>query len=104
MTFSSACQQSSQVGSRLVDRETNTSEVEVRTQGEETRIDNLSSNNRDTQMPASRSGLSSHDTDIIGGSPVRICTTDMIPQLDGPTSVCSRRRILENAGTEQETM
>ena len=55
-------------------------------------------------MPASHSGLSSHDTDIIGGSPIRICTTDMIPQLDGPTSVHAKRRILENAGTEQETI
>ena len=80
------------------------SEVEVRTQREETRIDNLSSNNRDTQMPTSHSGLSSYDTEITGGSPIRTCTMDMIPQLDGPTSVCARRRILENAGTEQETI
>ena len=79
MTFSSACQQPSQVGTRLIDRETNTSEVEVRTHREETRIDNLSSNNRDIQMPTFHSGLSSHDTDIIGGSPIRICTADMIP-------------------------
>ena len=104
MTFSSACQQPSQVGVRLIDRETNMSEVEVRTQREETRIDNLSSNNRDTQMPTSHSGLSSYDTEITGGSPIRTCTMDMIPQLDGPTSVCARRRILENAGTEQETI
>ena len=32
MTFPSACQQPSQVGTRLIDRETNMSEVEVRTQ------------------------------------------------------------------------
>ena len=56
MTFSSACQQPSQVGARLIDRETNRSEVEVRTQREETGIDNMSSkeviisNNRDTQI------------------------------------------------------
>ena len=87
MTFPSTHQQPSQVGTRLIDRETNTSEVEVRTQREETRIDNLSSNNRDVQMPTSHSGLSSHETDIIGGSPIRTHTTDMIPQLDGPTSV-----------------
>ena len=54
VTFSSACRQPSQGGTRLIDRETNTSEVEVRTQREETRIDNMSSNdiiisnNRDT--------------------------------------------------------
>ena len=104
MTFPSACQQPSQVGTRLIDRETNTSEVEVRTQREETRIDSMSSNNRDTQMPTSHSGLSSHDTEIIGGSPIRTRTTDMIPQLDGPTSVRTRRRISENVGIEQETI
>ena len=80
------------------------SELEVRTQREETRIDNLSSNNRDTQVPTSRSGLSSHDTEIIGGSPIRTHTTDMIPQLDGPTSVCTRRRLSENTRIEQETI
>ena len=104
MTFPSACQQPSQVGTRLIDRETNMSEVEVRIHREETRIDNMSSNNRDTQMPISHSSLSSHDTDIIGGSPIRICTTDLIPQLDGPTSVCTKRRISENTRTEQETI
>ena len=43
-------------------------------------------------MPTSHSGISSHETDIIGGSPVRTHTTDIIPQLDGPTSVHTRRR------------
>ena len=77
MTFPSACRQPSQVGTRLIDRETNTSEVEVRTQREETRIDNMSSNeviisnDRDTQMPTSHSGLSSYDTKITGGSHIR---------------------------------
>ena len=68
-TFPSTCQQPSQVGTRLIDRETNMSEVELRTQREETRINILSSNNRDIQMPTSHSGISSHETDIIGGSP-----------------------------------
>ena len=103
-TFQSACRQPSKVGTRLIDRETNTSEVEVRTQREKTRIDNMSSNNRDTQMPTSHSGLSSHDTKIIGGSPIRTHTTDMIPQLDGPTSVCTRRRLSENTRIDQETI
>ena len=82
----------------------------MRTQREETRIGELSnneviiSNDRNTQMPTSRSGLSSYDTEITGGSHIRTCTTEMIPQLDGPTSVHSRRRILENARTEQETI
>ena len=44
MTFPSACGQLSQVVTRFIDRETNTSDVEVRTQREETRIENLSSN------------------------------------------------------------
>ena len=37
---------------------------------------------------------------------MRTCDTDipeMIPQLDGPISVHSRRRISENARTEQES-
>ena len=110
LTFPSTCRQPSQVGTRLIDRETNTSEVEVITQREETRIDNLSnneviiSNDRDTQMPTSHSGLSSYDTEITGGPHIRTRTMDTIPQLDGPTSVSSRRRISENAGTEQETI
>ena len=53
-------------------------------------------------MPTSCSGLSSYDTKITGDSPIRIHTVDMIPQLDGPTSVCAKRRISENTGTEQE--
>ena len=40
-TIPSAHQQLSQVGTRFVDRETNTSEVEVRPQREETRTDNI---------------------------------------------------------------
>ena len=98
MTSSSTHQQPSQVGNRLIDRETNTSEVELRTQREETRIDVLGSNNRDIQMPTSHSGISSHETEIIGGSPIRPFTRDMIPQLDGPTSVHTRVR------TEQDTI
>ena len=98
MTFPSACQQPSQVGTRLIDRETNTSDVEVRTQREEIKIGNLSSNevvisnDRDTQMPTSHSGLSSYDTKITGGSHIRTHTVEMIPQLDGLTSVCSRKK------------
>ena len=43
-------------------------------------------------MPTSHSGISSHETDNIGGSPVRPRATDILPQLDGPTSVCTRIR------------
>ena len=92
MTVPSTHQQLSQVGTRFVDRETNTSEVEIRSQRKETRTDIRYSHSRDVQMPTSHSGISSHETDIIGGSPVRPHATDIIPQLDGPTSVCTRRR------------
>ena len=81
----------------------------MRTQREEIRIGNLSSNeviisnDRDTQMPTSHSGSSSYVTEITGNSHLTTHTMEMIPQLDGPTSVCSRRRISKNARTEQET-
>ena len=53
-------------------------------------------------MPTSHSGISSHETDIIGGSSIRTHTMDIIPQLDGPTSVHTRRRLPENTRIEQE--
>ena len=43
-------------------------------------------------MPTSHGSLSSHETDNVRGSPVRPCVTDIMPQLDGPTSVHARRR------------
>ena len=69
-TVPSTHQQLSQVGTRLIDRETNTSKVELGSQREETRINILSRHGRDVQMPTSRSGISSHETNITGGSPV----------------------------------
>ena len=75
------------MGTRYVDRETNMSEVEVRPQREETRIDN-----RDVQIPTSHSSISSHEINVVRGSPIRPCVTDIMPQLDGPTSVHTRRR------------
>ena len=109
MTSPSTCQQLNQVGTSLIDRETNTSDIEGRSQREETRIEDsnkdkvLIPNNRNTQMPASCSGLSSYDTKLTGGSHMRTHNTEMIPQLDGPMSVHSRRRISKNTRTEQET-
>ena len=70
-TVPSTHRQSSQVGTRFIDRETNMSEVEVRSQREETRTDIMYNHSRDVPMPTSHSGHSSHETDIIGGSPVR---------------------------------
>ena len=96
MTIPSTCQQLSQVvsqvGTRLMDRENNTSKIELRSQREETRMNIISSHDRDVQMPTSHSGISSHETGIMRGAPVRTCTMDVIPQLDGPTSVHTRRR------------
>ena len=92
MTIPSTCQQLNQVGTRYVDRETNTSEVEVRPQREETRRDIMYSHGGDEHMPISRDSLSSQETDIIGGSPLRPCITNIMPQLDGPTSVHARRK------------
>ena len=106
MTFPSTCQQLNQVGTRLIGRETNTSDIEGRSQKGEMRIEDsnndevLITNNRNPLMPASHSGLSSYDTELTGGSHMRTCNTEMIPQLDGPMSVHSRRRILKNARAE----
>ena len=91
-TIPSTHQQLSQVGTRFVDRETNTSAVEVRPQREEIRRDIMYSHSRDEQMPTSCDSLSSHETDIIGGSPLRPHVTNIMLQLDGPTSVHIRRR------------
>ena len=91
-TIPSAHQQLSQVDTRHVDRETNTSEVEVRPQREETETDVMCSHSRVEQMPPSHGSLSSQEINIIEGSPVRPRVTDIMPQLDGPASVCARRR------------
>ena len=109
MTFPSTCQQLNQVGTRLIDRETNTSDIEVRSQREETRVDDSSNDkvivpsNRNAQIPVSCSNVSSYDTKLTGGSHMRTHDTEMVPQLDGPISVCSRRRMSENVRTEQES-
>ena len=81
----------------------------MRSQREETRVDDSSNDevivpsNRDAQMPEPHSNLSLYDTELTGGSHMRTLNTEMIPELDGPISVCSRRIISENARTEQES-
>ena len=92
MTIPSTHQQISQVGARFVDRETNTSEVEIRPQREETRIDIKHTHSKGVQVPTSHSDLSSHDVDIVGDSPARLHIPDVMPQLDGPASIHARRR------------
>ena len=46
-------------------------------------------------MPTSHSDISSHDTDIVEGSLARPHIPDIMPQLDGPTSIHARRRPVE---------
>ena len=82
----------SQVGPRFVDRETNMSEVEIRPPREEMSIDIEHTHSKGVQIPTSHSELSSHDTDIVGGSPARLHIPDIMLQLDGPTSIHARRR------------
>ena len=84
-------------------------DIEVRSQREETRVDDSSNDevivpsNRNAQIPVSHSSISSYDTELTGYSHMRTCDTEMVPQLDGPMSVHSRRRMSENERTEQES-
>ena len=91
-TTPSAQIQISQVGARFIDRETNTSEVEIRPPREEVRIDIDHTHSRGVQVPSSHSELSSPDTNIIESSLARPHIPDIMPQLDGPVSVHARRR------------
>ena len=101
------------MGARLIDVGTNTSDIEVRSQRVGTSVINSSNDekipmyNRNEQILASHSNLSlsRHDVELSNGSHVRTQVngrTEMIPQLDGPISIYSRERILEDARTEQE--
>ena len=87
MTTPSTQIQISQVGARFVDRETNTSEVEIRPPREEVRIDIEHIHSKGVQVPTSHSELSSHDTDIVESSLARLHIPDVMLQLDGPTSI-----------------
>ena len=97
------------MGTRLIDMGTNTLDVEVRSQRDGVRIIDSSNDeetlitNRNEQIPVSHSNLSSSWPDeLLRGSQIRACDSgrsEMIPQLDGPISVYSRRRISENART-----
>ena len=91
-TIPNTHQQISQVGARFVDRETNTSEVEIGPQREEARTDIKHTHSRGVQVPTSHSDLSSHDVDIVGGSPTRPRIPDIMPQFDGPTSIHARKK------------
>ena len=80
------------MGARFIDRETNTSEVEIRPPREEVRIDIDHVHSRGVQVPSSHSEPSSHDTNVVESSLVRPCIPNIMPQLDGSLSVCARRR------------
>ena len=80
------------MGARFIDRETNTSDVEIRPPREEVRIDIDHTHSKGVQVPSSHSELSSPDNNIIDSSIVRPHILDMMPQLDGPASVCAKKR------------
>ena len=125
MTSPSTHRELDQVGARLIDMGTNTSDIEVRPQGDGARV--IDSDDDDTQvscpcvdvilptgmneqmpMPHFNLSISRYDPESLRGSHTRTHDTEtqeMIPQLDGPVSVQSRsrRRMSENARIEQES-
>ena len=92
MTIPNTCQQISQVGAGFVDRETNTSEMEIRHQREEMRTDIKHTQSKGIEVPNSHSDISSCDTDIVEDPLARPSIPNIMPQLDGPTSFHVRRR------------
>ena len=84
--------QISQVGARFIDRETNTSEVEIRPPREEMRTDIIHAHSKGIQVPSSNSELSSDDMNIIESPLARPHVPDTMLQLDSPLSVCTRRK------------
>ena len=68
------------------------SEVELRPQREEMRIDIKHTQSKGIQVPTSHSDLSSHDTDIVESSLTRPHIPDIMSQLNGPTSIHTKRR------------
>ena len=104
MTTSSTHIQLVQVGARLIDRETNTSALELRPQREEIRFDIKQTQSKGIQVPTSHSDISSCDTDIVEGSLARPHIQDIMPQLDGPTSIHARRRPVQEIFHRTATM
>ena len=84
--------QISQVGARFIDRETNTTEVEIRPPREEMKTDIIHAHSKGIQVPSSNSELSSHDMNIIESPLARPHIPDTMPQLDGPLSVHTRTK------------
>ena len=88
-TTPSAQIQISQVGARFIDRETNTSEVEIRPPREEMRTDVICAYSKGIQVHSSNSEISSLNID---DSITRPHLPVIMPQLDGPASVHVRSR------------
>ena len=84
--------QKSQVGARFIDRETNTSEVDIRHPREGVRTDIDHTHSKGVQMPSSYSELSTPSNVNVDNSITIPHLPDVMPQLDGPTAVCVRRR------------
>ena len=125
VTSPSTHQQLDQVGARLIDMGTNTSDIEVRPQRDGARV--IDSDDDDVQvscphvdvilpsgmneqmpMPHINLSISRYDPESLRGSHTRTHDTgiqETIPQLDGPVSVQSRsrRRMSENARIKQES-
>ena len=91
MTVPSSQEQTNQVGARFTDRETNTTAVEIRLLGDEVQMDIIQTHNQGIQVPSSSGGLSSHSMSM-EESIVRSTMPNVMPQLDGPTSVCAQKR------------
>ena len=84
--------QISPVGARFIDRETNTFEVEIRHPREEVRTDVNHTHSKGVQMPSSHSELSTPSNVNVDNSMTMPHMPGVMPQLDGPASVCVRRR------------
>ena len=88
MTASSTQEQTNQVGTRISDHEPNTAVVEIRlTRDEEV----IHAHNQGVQVPLPDGGISSHSTHM-EESIERTIIPNIMPQLDGPASVCTQRR------------
>ena len=88
----SAQMQISQVGTRFIDRETNTSDVGIRHPREDVRTDIDHTHSKGVQMPSSHSELSTPSNVNVDNSMTIPHLPHVMLQLDGPASVCVRRR------------
>ena len=91
ITASSGYMQISQVSARFIDCKTNTSEIEIRPPREEVRTDIIHAHSQGIQVPSSSSEFSSLNMNM-EESAIRPHVPIIMPQLDGPTSVCMQRK------------